>query len=197
MQRTDLERHADAPSPRVAQLLFRGWLGAILFLPLRLYFGVEWWRSGWEKVTDSAWMNSPDAVGGFAAGAIERGTQGDHPAVAYGWWVNLLEFLRDNAWAASLMGKVVAVGELAIAVALVIGAFTGIAAALGATLNFSFLFSGTAGVNPAYLLAEILLIAGWRVAGQLGADAWILGRLIGREAPERKQLLRLSRPRHA
>lgn len=188
MRITDLERHAVAPSPRIANWLFRGWVGAILLLPLRLYFGVEWWRTGWEKVTDPAWMNSPDAISGFAAGAVERGTQGDHPAVAYGWWVSFLEFLRDTGWAASLLGKVVAVGELAIGAALFLGIFTGIAAAAGATLNLSFMFSGSAGVNPLYLLAMVLLIAGWRVAGQLGADRWILGRVkldgvIHRKAP--------------
>jgi len=68
------------------------------------------------------------------------------------------------------------VGEVVIGVALLAGIFTGIAAALGATLHFAFRFSGVAGVNPACLLAEVLLIAAWRVAGQLGADYWLLDR---------------------
>ena len=36
---------------------------------------------------------------------------------------------------------------------------------------------GSAGVNPAFLAAQVLLIAAWRVAGQLGADHWLLDRL--------------------
>ena len=142
-------------------------------------------------------MSTGKAVAGFAAGSIERGTAGDHPAVAYGWWVGFLEFLRDATWFTPLLAKAVAVGEVTIGVLLIAGAFTGIAAALGATLNFAFMFSGSAGVNPAFLLAEVLLIAGWRVAGYLGADAWILPRLS--KLTHRVHLGRFGRviPHHA
>jgi thiosulfate dehydrogenase [quinone] large subunit len=173
---------AELASGRIARWLFHGWAGALLFLPLRLYFGIEWVKAGWEKVTDPAWMTTGKAVSGFAAGSIERGTAGDHPAVAYGWWVNFLEFLRDSTWFTPLLAKVIALGEVAIGVLLIVGLFTGIAAGLGATLNFSFMFSGSAGVNPAFLLAQVLLVAGWRVAGYLGADAWVLPRVRGAEA---------------
>jgi thiosulfate dehydrogenase (quinone) large subunit len=168
---------AGLPSPRIARWLFHGWAGALLWLPLRLYFGIEWIKAGWEKVTDPAWMTTGKAVSGFAAGSIERGTAGDHPAVAYGWWVNFLEFLRDSSWFTPLLAKAIAIGEVGIGVLLIVGLFTGVAAGLGATLNFSFMFSGSAGVNPAFLLAQVLLVAGWRVAGYLGADAWVLPRL--------------------
>jgi hypothetical protein len=32
-------------------------------------------------------------------------------------------------------------------------------------------------VNPARLAAQVLLVVGWRVAGQVGADHWLLDRL--------------------
>jgi thiosulfate dehydrogenase [quinone] large subunit len=177
MRTTNPPHTAGLPSSRIARWLFHGWAGAILFLPLRLYFGIEWVKAGWEKVTDPAWMSTGKAVSGFAAGAIERGTAGEHPAVAYGWWVTWLEFLRDSTRFTPLLAKSIAVGEVAMDVLLIAGLFVGIAAGLGATLNFSFMFSGSAGVNPAFLLAQVLLVAGWRVAGYLGADAWILPRL--------------------
>jgi thiosulfate dehydrogenase (quinone) large subunit len=177
MRLTALERTKDLPTPRLADLLFKTWLGAILLLPLRLYFGWEWVKAGWEKVTDPAWMSTGKAVSGFAAGALKNGTAGDHPAVAYGFWQDWLGFLRDATWFTPTFAKLVAVGEVAIGAALILGAFVGIAAFFGATLNLSFMLSGSAGVNPAFLAAQILLIAAWRVAGQLGADHWLLDRL--------------------
>ena len=185
MRLSALERTKDRPSPAIARLLFHSWIGAILFLPVRLYFGWEWIKGGWDKI-DAGWLSSGKPVAGFAAGALKQ-TGGDHPAVAYGWWADFLRFQRDTAWFAHAMAWTVAVGEVVIGVALILGFFTGIAAALGATLNFSFVFSGSAGVNPAYLLAEVLVIAAWRVAGQLGADYWALNRvralhLTGRQA---------------
>lgn len=146
----------------------------ILFIPIRLYFGWEWIQGGWEKV-QSGWLSSGKPVAGFAVGALKQ-TGGEHPPVAYGWWVSSLRFLRDTGWASSAMAWIVTMGELVIGVALILGIFTGIVAALGATLNFAFMFSGSAGVKPAYLLAEVLLIAAWRVAGQVGADFWLLDR---------------------
>jgi thiosulfate dehydrogenase (quinone) large subunit len=177
MRLTALERTRDLPTPRLADLLFKTWVGAILLLPVRLYFGWEWLKTGWEKVTDPAWMSTGKAVSGFAAGALERGTAGDHPAVAYGLWQDWLGFLRDATWFTPTFAKLIAVGEVAIGVALILGAFTGIAAFFGASLNLSFMLSGVAGVNPAFLAAQILLVAGWRVAGQVGADYWLLDRL--------------------
>jgi thiosulfate dehydrogenase [quinone] large subunit len=177
MRLTALERTKDLPTPRLAELLFKTWVGAILLLPVRLYFGWEWLKAGWEKVTDPAWMSTGKAVSGFAAGALERGTAGDHPAIAYGIWQDWLRFLGDATWFTPTFAKLIAVGEVAIGIALILGAFTGIAAFFGATLNLSFMLSGTAGVNPAFLAAQVLLIAAWRVAGQVGVDHWLLDRL--------------------
>jgi thiosulfate dehydrogenase [quinone] large subunit len=185
MRLAALERTKDLPTPRLAELLFKTWLGAILLLPVRLYFGWEWLKTGWEKVTDPAWMSSGKAVSGFAAGALERGTTGEHPAVAYGIWQDWLGFLRDATWFTPTFAKLIAVGEVAIGVLLILGAFTGIAAFFGATLNLSFMLSGVAGVNPAFLAAQVLLIAAWRVAGQVGADHWLLERLDTLRQPGR------------
>ena len=115
-----------------------------------------------------------DAVAGFAQGAISS-AQGPHPDVAYSWYVAFLEWIRDTAH--PVIGPLVAVGEVVIGVALLLGLFTGIAAALGALLNFSFVFAGSAGVNPAMILVSILLILAWRNAGWYGLDRYLLPRL--------------------
>lgn len=56
--------------------------------------------------------------------------------------------------------------------------FTGVAVVFGATLNLSLMWPGSAGVNPAFLLALVVLVAVWRVAGQVGADHWLVDRLV-------------------
>jgi thiosulfate dehydrogenase [quinone] large subunit len=86
--------------------------------------------------------------------------------------VDFLEWIRDTAH--PVLGPLVAFGELVIGVLLILGLFTGIAAFLGSTLNFSFVFAGSAGVNPAMILVSGLLILAWRNAGWWGLDRWVL-----------------------
>jgi thiosulfate dehydrogenase [quinone] large subunit len=188
--------------PPAARWLFGSSRAAWIWLVARLWLGWEWLQSGWGKVfggnltlrfwdwdepeygwtgdANIGWVRSEgdvgtgDAVAGFAGGAIES-AEGPHPDVAYGWYVDFLEWIRDTAhpW----FGPLVAVGELTIGVLLILGMFTGIAAVLGAVLNFSFVFAGSAGVNPAMILVSVLLILAWRNAGWYGLDRWLLPRL--------------------
>ncbi|NEE00616.1 DoxX family protein [Phytoactinopolyspora halotolerans] len=185
--------------PAVARWLFGSNRAAWIWLIARLWLGWEWFQSGWSKVFGGditlrfwdwgdqqygltgdgniGWVRSSgdvdvgDSVAGFAQGAIEA-SEGPHPDVAYGWYVDFLEWVRDTAhpW----LGPMVAIGELVIGVLLIVGLFTGIAAALGAVLNFSFVFAGSAGVNPAMILVSFLLILAWRNAGWYGLDRWAL-----------------------
>lgn len=120
-------------------------------------------------------MSGGAALRGFAGGAITEGAAGEHPQVAYGWYVMFLEWIRDSAY--SWMAPLVAVGEVVIGVALILGAFVGIAAFLGVVLNFSFVFAGSAGVNPLFLIIGLLLVLAWRNAGWYGLDRFLLPRL--------------------
>jgi thiosulfate dehydrogenase [quinone] large subunit len=190
--------------PRLTQIVFGSTRLAWLWLILRLWLGWEWLHAGWRKVfggnitwkvwnwgdpefsltgtgncgwvrsctlDDGTVVEAGDSVAGFATRAIQS-AEGPHPDVAYSWYVNFLEWIRDSAhvW----LGPLVAVGELLIGVALILGAFTGIAAFLGATLNFSFVFAGVSGVNPGMILVSLVLILAWRVAGWYGLDRWLL-----------------------
>jgi thiosulfate dehydrogenase [quinone] large subunit len=187
------------PDPPAARWLFGSNRAAWIWLVARLWLGWEWMQAGWGKVfggnltlrfwdwgdpeyqltgdANVGWVRSAgdvevgDSVAGFAAGAIES-AEGPHPDVAYGWYVDFLEWIRDTAhpW----FGPMVAVGELVIGVLLILGLFTGIAAGLGAVLNFSFVFAGSAGVNPAMILVSVLLVLAWRNAGWYGLDRWAL-----------------------
>ena len=44
-------------------------------------------------------------------------------------------------------------------------------------LNLSFMFSGSAGVNPAFTMIGLLLVLAWRNAGWYGLDRWVLPRI--------------------
>jgi hypothetical protein len=65
-----------------------------------------------------------------------------------------------------------------------LGLFTGVMAFLGVVLNLSFMFSGSAGVNPAFAIVGLLLVLAWRNAGWYGLDRWVLPR-IGTLVPRR------------
>lgn len=183
--------------PAVARWLFGSGTAAWLWLVARLWLGWSWFEAGWGKVFGGnltwqpwewgnmewtgdgniGWVRSSgdsgigDSVAGFASGAIES-SEGAHPTVAYDWYVTFLEWIRDTAH--PVFGPVVAIGELVIGAFLILGLFTGIVAFLGAILNFSFVFAGSAGTNPAMILVSMLLILAWRNAGWIGLDRWVL-----------------------
>ncbi|MFP5252271.1 MAG: DoxX family protein [Actinomycetes bacterium] len=133
---------------------------------------IGWVRSG-TVVSDGQEVvrGIGDSVAGFAQGAIAA-SEGPHPDVAFSWYVNFLEWIRDSAH--PVFGPTVAVGELLIGLALILGLFTGLAAFLGSILNFSFVFAGSAGVNPAMILIAGAVILAWRNAGWYGLDRFAL-----------------------
>ena len=135
---------------------------------------IGWVRSGAVATEDGGQrtLQVGDAVAGFARGALERGTAGEHPDIAYSWYVSFLEWVRDSAH--TFLGPVVAIGEVVIGVALILGMFVGIMAFLGAILNFTFVFAGSAGVNPAMIAVAGVLILAWRNAGWYGLDRYLL-----------------------
>ncbi|MDP9233978.1 MAG: DoxX family protein [Actinomycetota bacterium] len=161
--------------PKLARWLFASRPAAVIWLVARLYLGYEWLKAGWDKVFgpgSDAWMKSGVAVKGFSQFAATQLTKGDHPAVAYGWYKSFLNWIANGQY--HWIAKVVAVGEVAIGIMLILGIFTGIAALLGATMNFSYIFAGSAGVNPLFILISIGLILAWRVAGYYGVDRYLL-----------------------
>jgi len=72
------------------------------------------------------------------------------------------------------IGKLVAYGELLVGIALILGAFVGVAAFFGAFMNWNFMMAGTASTNPMLFAVAILLILGWKVAGYYGLDRYLL-----------------------
>ncbi len=58
---------------------------------VRVYLGILWVLSGWEKLMSPVWVGNEAsaAVTGFAQGALQQ-TTGEHPQVT-GWYASFLE----------------------------------------------------------------------------------------------------------
>ena len=144
------------------------------WLIVRVLLGWQWLDSGIGKLGSYGPWRSGAAVQGFAKGALANMT-GAHPSViggTFGWNKAWLQYVADNGY--RWIGPVIPFVEVTIGALLVLGLFTGVAAALGLLMNVSFLFGGSAGVNPAFALTAGALIAAWRVAGYYGLDNWVL-----------------------
>lgn len=144
------------------------------WLIVRVLLGWQWLDSGIGKLGSYGPWRSGAAVQGFAKGALGNMT-GAHPSViggTFGWNKAWLQYVADSGY--RWIGPVIPFVEVTIGALLVLGLFTGVAAALGLLMNVSFLFGGSAGVNPAFALTAGALIAAWRVAGYYGLDYWVL-----------------------
>src|SRR5262249_46338790 len=156
----------------IAKRLFASTMFAWLWLILRVYLGWEWLVSGWSKtfggnLTWEVWrggesqyfftgtanlgssrgcgvngQNVPQgsAVQGFANSAIQNST-GPHPDVAYSWYVDFLKWIRDHSY--GWIGPLVSITEVVVGILLIVGLFTGLAAFVGALMNFSYVFAGS------------------------------------------------------
>ena len=167
-----------------ADWLYRSRAASVLWLVARLWLGYGWLNAGYQKLWGSEkavfWNGGGAGVKGFAIAGVTGSATGKGGA-SYGWWAAFLHnFVIPNA---SWIAKLVTVSELVIGVLLILGLFTGAAAVAGLSLNVIYLFTGSAGVNPAYAIVSVFLILAWRNAGYLGLDRFALpraGRLLHR-----------------
>jgi thiosulfate dehydrogenase [quinone] large subunit len=65
-------------------------------------------------------------------------------------------------------------GELLIGIALIVGAFSGIAAFFGGFMNWNFMMAGSASSNPMLFAVAVGLILAWKVSGYIGVDFFLL-----------------------
>lgn len=176
--------------PPIARWLFDNTEVSWLWLILRVYIGWQWIQASLHKLSDPNWMETGTALQGFwvrAAGLAE----GSKPLIVFDWYRAFIQLLMEGGhfvWFA----KLVAVGEFAVGVCLIVGAFVGFAAFFGALMNWNFMMAGTASTNPLLFAIAILLLLAWKTAGYWGADRFLLP-LVGtpwsnaiKEEPERK-----------
>ena len=169
MHEKELTRFRDPP---VARFLFGSIQMAALWLVLRLYVGWQWLDAGRHKIEDPKWMETGAALQSYWQRAVAIPEQG-RPAISFDWYRAFLDGLLAGGhyvWFA----KLVAVGEAAIGVALILGAFTGVAAFFGAFMNWNFMMAGSASTNPLLFALAIGVILAWKIAGYWGLDRWVL-----------------------
>ena len=174
--------------PPMAKFLFSDTRLAIVWLIVRLYVGYSWLDAGWHKISGTGWTDGGSALLGFWKGIVVVPTTGS-PKITFDWYRNFIQFLIDNqtyVW----FGKLVAYGEFLVGVALILGAFVGIAAFFGALMNFNFMLAGSASTNPVLFFLAILLIMSWKIAGYYGLDFVLLSRLGTPWQPTRELIQR-------
>jgi thiosulfate dehydrogenase [quinone] large subunit len=162
--------------PPLARFLFSDTRMAPVWLLVRIYVGWAWLEAGWHKVETVGSGNYIVDGSGILAfwmriAAIPAAPA--KPAITYDWYRGFIQVLIDNH-AEVVMGKVIAFGETAVGIGLIIGAFVGITAVGGAFMNLNFMLAGSASTNPVMLLLGFLLVLAWKTAGYIGLDRFLL-----------------------
>ncbi|MCC6799620.1 MAG: DoxX family membrane protein [Anaerolineae bacterium] len=168
MATISVSRNIPSEQTSLVQRLFTDRRVALLWLPIRVWLGLQWLEAGSHKITEAAWMNGGVALKGFWTGAVAM-PEGGRPPIAFDWYRSFLQTLLD-AEAYTWFAKLIAVGETMIGIALILGALVGVAAFFGAFLNWNFMMAGSASTNPLLFVIAIALLLAWRVSGYIGLD---------------------------
>ena len=165
-------QQVEVEGPAFTRYLFSNTRAGLFWLPIRIFVGFEWLLAGWEKVSGKGWIDGGSALLGFWKGAVAIPQTG-RPSITFEWYRSFLQLLIDHN-AQSWFGWLIAVGELAVGIGILVGALVGIAAFFGATMNMSYMLAGSASTNPVLFALTIGLILAWRVAGYYGVDRFLL-----------------------
>ena len=170
-------RGRELHDPSWLRFIFSDTRIAPLWAAARMYLGYQWLNAGWHKVWgEERWINVPGQDGLALRGFWERATEipeEGRPPIVYDWYRDFLTYMIDHEWY-TWFAWVIGLGEVLCGVALIVGAFTGLAALGGATMNFNFMLAGSASTNPVLFVIAILILFGWKVAGYIGVDRWLL-----------------------
>jgi len=175
-----MQRSVVIEDPPLARFLFSDTRVAPLWLVIRLYIGWAWLDAGWHKVQDTGaatnYIIDGRGILAFWQRVATVPSAPAKPTITYEWYRAFIQWLVD-VHAEGVMGKVIAFGETAVGLGLILGAFTGIAAVAGAFMNLNYMLAGTTSTNPVLLLLGFLLVLAWKTAGYYGLDYFLLPRL--------------------
>ena len=173
MALTVTRKENEIQDPPFARFLFGSTYMAVVWLLLRVYVGYQWLNSGWGKVNNPKWVETGEALKSYWANAVKLPEAPAKAPITFDWYRSFLQYMLDTE-AYTWFAKLIAVGELLIGVALIVGIFTGIAAFFGGFMNWNFMMAGSASTNPLLFGIAILLILAWKTAGYYGLDRFVL-----------------------
>jgi thiosulfate dehydrogenase (quinone) large subunit len=163
--------------PPLARFLFADTRLAPLWLVVRLYVGYAWLDAGWHKIMDTGattnYIIDGKGILAFWQRIAAIPAAPARPVITYDWYRGFIQFMIDNHWE-GFFGKLIAFSETTVGIALILGAFVGLAAVGGAFMNLNFMLAGSASTNPVLLLLGFLLVLAWKTAGYIGLDRWLL-----------------------
>jgi thiosulfate dehydrogenase [quinone] large subunit len=162
----------EVEGPAFSRFLFGNTKAGLFWLPIRLFLGFSWIEASLHKLTGTGWLDGGTALTGFWTNIVVL-PDTCKAAISFEWYRDFINFLLSNH-AYTWFGPLIAFGELAVGVGLVLGMLTGVAAFFGALMNMSFLLAGSASTNPVLFTFAIGLILAWRVAGYYGLDRYLL-----------------------
>ena len=162
---------------------------------LRTWLAAQWLNSGLHKLTNPAWTDgSGRGLLSFWNSALTPNTHGGS-AITYDWYRGFLQMLVD-AHAETWFARLIAGGETAVGLGLVLGALVPMAALGGMTMNMSYMLAGSASINPVLALAAGVLIVGRSSSGRLGFDGLVFRlRLDGASRKAHHMSLRIGKDR--
>src|SRR4051812_12066902 len=172
-------RSADASEvqiegPAFTRYLFSNRAAGLFWLPIRLFLGFSWMEASWHKLTGGGWItDGGSALAGYWTNAVKVDPTTAKGPISFEWYRDFINFLlqgHHQTWFAWL----VAFGEMAVGIALLVGALVGVAAFFGALMNMSFLLAGSASTNPVLFTMAIGLMLAWKVARSSGLDRSLL-----------------------
>lgn len=151
---------------------------AIVWLLARLLLAYELIPLAWDKLAgpgSDVWVGGRAgvAMSEYLRGALAPATAGQAaPPVWYAWLIGTV--LLPNA---AILSYLVAVGELLIGAALLLGLFTRFAVAMALVEHMALFYAGSMNTLPYVLPLELaILLLGYR-AGHYGVDGLVLAKL--------------------
>jgi thiosulfate dehydrogenase [quinone] large subunit len=134
---------------------------------------------GVHKLTNPAWTDgSGRGLLSFWSSALAPNAHGGS-TITYEWYRSFLQLLVDSH-AETWFSKLIASGETAVGLGLLVGALVPMAALGGLTMNMSYMLAGSASVNPVLALAAGVLLVGRGTSGVIGFDGLVIWLVRGR-----------------
>jgi thiosulfate dehydrogenase (quinone) large subunit len=156
----------DAPAIKA---IFNSPKFAWLWLIVRVYLGYQWVTASLHKLSSPDWMQTGAAIKGFWMHAVAIPEAPAKPAITFDWYRSFLQSLIDSN-AQVWFGKLIAVGELLVGIALIAGIFVGMAAFFSFLMNLNFMLAGSNSTGPLLLVLAMLLMIAWKLAGYYGLN---------------------------